>query len=128
MNSIREVVLRISLRWAVNSFGLWLAGRLLPKVSFGEDLKPIIVAGLVLSLINALIKPAIVLLSLPAIVVSLGVFMVFINGFMVYLASKLVSEFEITGFGSAMITGIIIGLVNYAITTLLEERLLKNNE
>lgn len=124
----REIIVRVTLRWAINSFGLWLADRLISTISFGEGLTPIIVAGLVLSIINTLIKPAVVILSLPAIVFSLGLFMVFVNGLMVYLASTLVGSFEIEGFGSAILAGIIIGLVNYAMTTLLEERLLKTNE
>lgn len=120
---MKQLLIRISVRWLANSFGLWIAGRLLPAIEHNDDLKVIILAGLVLSLVNGLIKPLVVILSLPAIVFSLGLFMILVNGFMVYLAGELVGSLEIDTFGSAVLAGIIIGLVNYAITTLLEDKL-----
>ena len=120
---MKQLLIRISVRWLANSFGLWIAGRLLPAIEHKDSLKVIILAGLVLSLVNGLIKPLVVILSLPAIVFSLGLFMILVNGFMVYLAGELVGSLEIDTFGSAVLAGIIIGLVNYAITTLLEDKL-----
>ncbi len=126
---LRNLIIRIAVRWAANSFGLWLAGRIFAGINYGDDWRVIVVAGLVLSLLNAFIKPILIIFSLPAIVLSLGLFLIMINGFTVWLMSKLVDQFAIDGFGPAVLAGIIIGLVNYAVTTLLEDgRILKDDD
>ena len=126
---LRNLIIRIAVRWAANTFGLWLAGRLFTGISYSNDWRVIVVAGLVLSLLNAVLKPILVIFSLPAIVLSLGLFLVIINGVTVWLMSKLVDQFVVDGFGTAVLAGIIIGLVNYAVTTLLEDgRILKDND
>lgn len=114
-----RILPRILIRWVANSFGLWIAGRLLVSVDHANDFGVIIAAGLVLSLVNALIKPLVIILALPAIVFSLGLFMIIINGLMVFLVSELVGSFQIDSFGAAVLAGAIIGLVNYSITTVL---------
>ena len=114
---------RFLLRWFVCSLGLWIAAGLLGEnVTYGNDLGVIIVAGLVLALVNAIIRPVLVILSLPAILLSLGLFMVIINGFTVFLASKLYASLHVTNFWAAMGAGIIIGLVNYLVSAILEKR------
>ncbi len=111
------------LRWLVCSLGLWIAAGLLSNsVSYNNRVGVIITAGLVLAAINAIIRPMLVLISLPAVLVTLGLFMLVINGITVYLASKLYHPLHITNFGAAIVTGIIIGLVNYLVTAILEER------
>lgn len=126
---LRNLLIRIAVRWAANSFGLWMAGRIFTGISYGDNWHVIVIAGLVLSLLNAVIKPILVIFSLPAIVLSLGLFLVMINGFTVWLMSKLVDQFVVDGFGPAILAGIIIGLVNYSVTTLLEDgRILKDND
>ena len=125
MRSVQHgFVYRFLLRWVVCALGLWIAAGLLSgSVSYhGNHLGTVIIAGLVLAVLNAIIKPLLVLISLPAILVTLGLFMLVINGITVYLASKLYSGLEISNFGAAILTGIIIGLVNYLVTAILEER------
>jgi putative membrane protein len=111
------------LRWFVCGLGLWIAAGLLSeRISYQNDLSVIVTAGLVLAAINTIIRPILVLLSLPAILLSLGLFMVVINGFTVFLASKLYSSLEVTNFWAAMLAGIIIGLVNYLVSAILDTR------
>jgi putative membrane protein len=114
---------RFVLRWLVCSLGLWIAAGLFSgSVSYGDNYGAVILAGLVLATINAVLKPLLVLASLPAILVSLGLFMLVINGLTVLLASKLYGQLHVTNFGAAILTGVIIGLVNYLVTAILEER------
>jgi putative membrane protein len=114
---------RFLLRWMVSSLGLWIAAGLLShSIDYQDRLGVIIVAGLILAVINILIKPIVVILSLPAILFTLGLFMIIVNGFMVFLVSKLYAPLEITNFWAAVLAGMIIGLVNYLVTTILEER------
>jgi len=119
----QSFVYRLLLRWFVCSLGLWVAAGLLNgNVSYGNHIGGVIIAGLLLAIINAIIKPIIVLLSVPAILLTLGLFMIVINGITVYLVSVLYSPLHISNFGIAILTGIIIGLVNYLVTAILDER------
>ena len=114
---------RFGIRWFVSSLGLWIAAGLLGShISYQSSLWVIVVAGLVLAIVNSIIKPIVVILSLPAILFSLGLFMIVINGGMVLLASKLYPNLQVTNFWAAMLAGMIIGLVNYLVTTILEDR------
>jgi putative membrane protein len=119
---MKNPISRFILRWFVCSLGLWIAAGFLDgRITFSGRYSIIIVSGLILALVNTLIKPFVVLLSLPAILFSLGLFMIIINGLMVSLASILYKPMEITGFGAAMLTGVIIGLVNYLVTAIVED-------
>ncbi len=114
---------RFILRWFVCGLGLWIAAGILgQRISYGSSLGVIIIAGFILAVLNAIIKPIVVILSLPAILFSLGLFMIVINGLMVLLVSKLYSGLHVTNFGVAMLAGMVIGLVNYLVTTILEEK------
>jgi len=108
----------------VCGLGLWVAAGLLgtDRINYGSRIWVIIVSGLILALINTVIKPIVVILSLPAILFSLGLFMIVINGLMVLLASHFYAGLQVKSFGTAMLAGMVIGLVNYLVTTILEER------
>jgi len=109
------------LRWFVSSLGLWIAAGLIGEsIDYQSRLGVIIVSGLILAIINTLVRPLVVLLSLPIILFSLGLFVIVINGFMVVLASALYSPLEVTNFWAAMLAGMIIGLVNYLVITIVE--------
>ena len=109
------------LRWFVSSLGLWIAAGLIGEsIDYQSRLGVIIISGLILAIINTLVRPLVVLLSLPIILFSLGLFVIVINGFMVVLASALYSPLEVTNFWAAMLAGMIIGLVNYLVITIVE--------
>lgn len=116
-------IYRFLLRWIVCSLGLWIAAGLFnDSISYDGRMGVVIVSGFILAVINAIIKPLLVIASLPAILLTLGLFMVVINGATVYLASKLYDPLHITSFSMAMLAGIIIGLVNYLVTAILERQ------
>lgn len=119
---MKKPLARFALRWAVCGLGLWIAaGFLKGGIDYDGDIKIIVVAGLILAIVNTFIKPLVVLLSLPALLFSLGLFLIVINGLMVSLASAIYEPFNVSGFGAAMITGVIIGLVNILVTAIVEE-------
>lgn len=120
---MKNPIVRILVRWFVCSLGLWIAAGLLgDSVDYQHDAEVIIVAGLVLAAVNAILRPIIVILSLPAVLLSVGLFMIVINGLMVFIVSKLYTPLHVTNFGAAILVGMIIGLVNYLVTTILESR------
>lgn len=121
---MNKTSVRFLVRWFVCGLGLWVAAAILgeQRINYQDRLTVIIVAGLILALINAIIKPIVVVLSLPALLFSLGLFMIVINGLMVLLAGWLYDPLKVSNFGAAMLAGMIIGLVNYLVTAILEEK------
>lgn len=120
---MRKQVFNLLLRWGINSLGLWIAASLIGSVSFDEQRVSVILwSGLILAVINAFIKPIVVILSLPAIVLTLGLFVVVVNGLMVSLLSKFYGQLNIESFGAAIVTGLVIGLVNFLVTKIVEPR------
>jgi len=110
-----------AVRWLISAFGLWVAtGIFSGSVSLQNKMSAVVIAGFVLALINITIKLILVVLSVPFIVLSLGLFMIVINGVTVYLASKLYAPLEVSNFGGAVLTGMVIGLVNYLVTAILD--------
>ena len=113
---------RFLTRWLVCSLGLWIAASLLSNsISYDSRFGVIVIAGLVLAIINTIVKPILIFLSLPALLLSLGLFMLIINGLTVYIASKLYHSLHITNFWAAIFAGMVIGLVNYLVTAILED-------
>jgi putative membrane protein len=118
------IIYRFLVRWLVSSLGLWIAAGLLRTgIRFDSNSFWVIVfAGLILALINAVLRPIAIIFSLPAILFTLGIFMLIINGAMVYLVSIFYPSLHINSFWTAILAGIIIGLVNYLVTAILEIR------
>lgn len=120
---MKKSIYKFLVRWLVCSLGLWIAAGILSSgITYQNQFGVIVVAGLILAIINAIIRPILIILSLPAILLSLGLFMIIINGFTVFLASKLYTSLHVTDFWAAMLAGIIIGFVNYLVTAILEVR------
>lgn len=112
---------RFLVRWLVSSLGLWIAASLVGgSISYGSSFIVIVIAGLILAVINVVIKPILIIFSLPAILLTLGLFMIVINGLMVMLVSWLYTPLHVTNFLAAMVAGLIIGLVNFLVTSILE--------
>lgn len=109
-------------RWFVCSLGLWIAASFLSSsISYDSRARVIIIAGLVLAIINIVIKPILIIFTLPAILLTLGLFTIIINGLTVFIASKLYTPLHITNFWAAVFAGMVIGLVNYLVTAILED-------
>lgn len=79
-----------------------------------------VLAGLVFSIVNAVLKPVVVILSLPAILLTLGLFTLVVNGLMVYVSLAFVPDLSMTFFNS-ILAGIILSLVNYIVSGVLDE-------
>ena len=109
-------------RWFVSAVGLWVAAGIVgDSIDYDSRARVIVISGFILAAVNTLIKPVVVIVTLPAILFSLGLFMIVINGLMVLVASKLYEPLHVTNFWAAMLAGMIIGLVNYLVLTILEE-------
>ncbi len=111
------------LRWMVNFFGLWTAATLVTGITYQEHIRVLVWAALIFSIVNALIRPFLILIALPAIVVTLGLFTFVVNAFMLYLVTLFYHRFEISNFRSAIAAVIVIWIVNYLLNDLIERRI-----
>ena len=112
------------LRWLLNSFGLWIAVRVFgtgydPTASVDAGASTFLIAGLIFSVVNSLLRPFIIVLSLPAILLTLGLFTFIVNGLMVYISVALAPGLSMT-FWYSVITGIVLSLINYIVSSVLE--------
>ena len=121
------MLFRFLTRWVLSGLGLWVAAAILgsSRLVVGHRFLDVVGAGFILALVNALIKPITIFLSLPAIVVTLGLFMVVVNGLMILIASKLYDPLFVSGLWTAIWAGLIVGLVNYLATQIMERPIAK---
>lgn len=109
--------MRILIGWAINALCLLALPYLMNAVhvkSFGTAL----LVALVLGLLNTLVRPVLIVLTLPITLVTLGLFIFVINGLMFWLASRFLSGFEIDSFGWAIVAAIVYSLISWAVSTL----------
>ncbi len=119
------------LRWLVNSVGILFAANLLGParmtvsgpVSVLELAGPLnaILAGLLLALLNATLKPALILLTLPLNIISLGLFTFVINGVLLFLVSKLLRGFFIDTLWSAILASLIVSAISLLVNAIVRE-------
>jgi len=115
-------VISFLVRWGLTSLGLWVVVRLFgheADVTWTQGVVTFLLAGLIFAIINSVIKPLITILSLPFVLVTMGLFMLIINGFMVWLTIALAPNLTM-GFGWAIVGGIILSLVNYLVSSVNE--------
>jgi putative membrane protein len=99
------------LRWLLSMLAVALAAYLLDGISY-ESLISLAFAALVLGILNAILRPVLMILSLPFIIVTLGLFLLVINALTLWLTGLIVPGFEVVGFWTALLGGLIISLVN----------------
>jgi len=107
----RARLLRFLARWVAGTLAIYVVGWILPGIDV-EDFATAIWAGLALGLLNAFLKPLLVFLTLPATLVTLGLFLLVINAFILYLVGELVPGVEIRGFGWAFLGALLISLLS----------------
>jgi putative membrane protein len=116
-------IIRFLVYWFVCGLGIWLASGLLHQdINYNNQFKVIVVSGFILALVNLVVKPIVVLLSFPAILLSLGLFMIIINALMLILVSAIYPSLHISSFVTALLAGMVIGLVNYIVSRILDKK------
>jgi putative membrane protein len=101
------------LRLLITSLGLWVADLLVPGMTI-TGLPTLLAAALLLGVVNATVRPLIVLLTLPITVVTLGLFLLVINAGMLGFVAALLDGFVIRGFGSALLGSVIMSVTSWA--------------
>lgn len=110
--------MRLLIVWLLNAVALLAVAYLMPSVqidSFGAAL----IGALVLGLANAVVRPILVLLTLPVTILTLGLFLLVINGAVFLGVSRLVSGFEVAGLWSAILAAILYSIISFLLSALI---------
>jgi putative membrane protein len=106
----------------VTGLAVWVAAYVLPGVQLENDAKTIIIVALVLALLNAIVKPILVILTIPVTIVTLGLFLLVINALMVVWTSKLVDGFKVDGWITALLFSLIVSVVSSILHSIAKDR------
>ncbi len=102
------------LHWAITALSLWLASRVFRGISF-DDTSSLVISALLLGFANAIVKPLVIVLTLPLTLVTFGLFLLVINALMILLVSALVRGFKVSGFWTAFFASIFIAVLSWVI-------------
>jgi len=106
------------LRVAIVALGLWLATQILPGLSFDRPIT-LLAAALLLGIVNAIVRPIAVIMTLPLTLLTLGLFLLVVNAAMLGLVALLLSGFRISGFWTAVGAALIVSITGWAASGLI---------
>jgi putative membrane protein len=106
--SVRGLIIR----WITTAFALWLTSLIVKGIDF-SGIAPLFVAAVVLGIFNAILRPLVLVVTLPINLLTLGLFTFVINGAMLKLTSEVVRGFSITGFWSAVIGALLLSAFSF---------------
>lgn len=104
--------MKLILRWIINAIAVWVAALLIEGVTLRGNLLDIFLVGLVMGLVNAIIKPVLKLLTLPINIATLGLFTLVINAAMLALVAWIMPTLAVDNFLTALVAGILISIVS----------------
>lgn len=107
----------LMMRWLLNAVALGLTAWIVPGIRVSGPMA-LIVAALVVGLLNAVVKPVLVVLTLPLTIVTVGLFLLVLNALLFWLAAALVPGFQVGGFWSAFLGAIVMTILGWTIARL----------
>jgi putative membrane protein len=108
-------VIRAIIQVVLNGVAILLIAKLVPGIEYQGDWLYLLLTGLVVGVLNLFVRPIVTLLSLPFIIVTLGLFFFAINGLMIYFAAALLDGLTVTGCLPALLGGIVMAFFNWII-------------
>jgi putative membrane protein len=108
------------LKWFVTAVSIFIVANLFSLIRV-ESLKVLVLAALVLGILNVFVRPVLLILTLPINIMSLGLFTLMVNAFLLYAASGLVPGLEITSFGKAFWAALLISIVSALINFMIQQ-------
>ena len=109
--------MRVVIKILLQALAIGIAAYVVPGVHVDSFWTAVVVA-VVLGILNVLVKPILLVLTLPVTVMTLGLFAIFLNVLMIVIASKLVPGFEVSSFWTAVVFGLVLGVVNWWLASL----------
>jgi putative membrane protein len=115
---MNNAFVNLLLRWLILALGVLLSTRLVPGISCDTGLTMAVVV-ILLSFLNVVLKPLLLLFTLPFIILSMGLGIWLINALLFYFVGKLVDGFHVAGFGSALLGALIVSVTNLILSRLM---------
>ncbi|MDQ3187640.1 MAG: phage holin family protein [Pseudomonadota bacterium] len=113
--------MRLLLVWILNAIALLAVAYLFPGVQI-QDWMSAAVAALVLGLVNALVKPILVVLTLPVTILTLGLFLLVLNALLFWAVASLLPGFNVGGFGAAFVGALLYSVISWLLSMLIPDR------
>ncbi len=110
--------MRLLILWLINTVALFALPHLLDSVQV-DSFSTALLAALLLGLVNTLIRPILILMTLPVTFLTLGLFIFVINGLMFWAVADLVQGFQVASFGAAIVAAIVYSVISWALSALL---------
>jgi putative membrane protein len=114
---------RLLLRLLINAAALWVATQIVSGISFTGDSRLLLVVALVFGVLNALVRPILIVLTFPFLLLTLGLFTLVLNAFMLWLTSALSETlglgFRVHGFWAAFLGALVVSIVSLALSVFL---------
>jgi len=111
-------MVKLLLVWVINALALLAVAYLMPSIQVAS-FATALVAALILGLVNAVIRPVLVLLTLPATILTLGLFIFVINGLLFWFVGSFIQGFVVSGFWAGVLGAIVYSLISWALAALL---------
>jgi len=105
-------VIGFAIRLAITALGLWLAQQVVPGIQIAGT-GTLVAAALLLGIVNAVVRPLVLLFTLPITVLTLGLFLLVVNAAMFGLVAALLDDFHVTGFGAALLGSLVVSLTSW---------------
>ncbi len=103
------------IRWFITTVAVFVAAHVVPGLRY-DDLGSLLGASLLLGIVNALVRPVLLILCLPLILVTMGLFIFVLNGLLLWMIAGIIPSFHVTGFWAAVFASIVISLVSWLLS------------
>jgi putative membrane protein len=110
----------VLIKWAINSLAVLIVAHIVKGIEV-SSLLVVVVVAFVLGIINVFVRPLLILITLPFNILTLGLFTLFINGFLFFLVSRIVKGFTITGFWPAFFGALLFSAISFFLNLLVKE-------
>lgn len=115
-------MIRFLIKWFINIIALLVVIHVIAGVSI-DNMQTVLVAALILGLLNSVLRPFILILTLPFTIMTLGLFTLFVNGFLFYLAAKFVKGFTVAGFWNAFWAALLFSVISSILSFMLTPKM-----
>lgn len=111
----------IVIRLFINAVALWAAAAVVPGIALAGDFWGIILVAAIFGVVNALVRPIILVLSIPLLILTLGLFTLVVNALMLLLTAVFTQHLVVEGFWPAVLGAILISIVSFLLSAFLDE-------
>lgn len=105
-----------------NAFALWVTQALVPGITFRGSVVTLIIAGAIWGLFNLIVRPIAMILSIPLLILTLGLFYFVLNGILLWLASFFLPGYHVSGIVSGILGALVMTVVNWAVHALVGKK------